>query len=101
MSSAERAAPADAQAELAAAREEIEQLDRELVALVARRVAIARRVGTLKHRLGMTTLDPEREASVVRRAAELARDAALDVEELRHLFWCVVGLSRRAQMEQE
>ncbi|HEX2077752.1 MAG TPA: chorismate mutase [Longimicrobium sp.] len=88
-------------AELARLRGEIERIDRQIVALIAERVALAREVGPVKHALGMPTLDPPREAAVVRRAGQLARDAGLDDEGVRYLFWHLVGLCRRAQLEAE
>jgi chorismate mutase len=83
--------------ELEELRHEIESIDRDLVALLARRVEVARRIGGAKRQTGRPTLDPAREAAVVRRAGELAREAGLDAEEVRELFWHVIGLSRRAQ----
>ena len=88
--------PAD---ELARVRGEIEQVDREIVGSIARRVALARQVGPLKQALGMPILDPPREAAIVRRAGELARDAGLDDDAVRYIFWHLVGLSRRVQLE--
>jgi len=84
--------------ELETLREEIERTDRALVALVAERVALARRVGSAKLALGLPTLDPAREAAVVRRAGTLARQAGLDDEDVRYIFWHLIGLSRRAQL---
>lgn len=79
-------------------RDEIERIDREIVRLLAERVRLAREVGGLKHADGLPTLDPPREAAVVRRAAEHARDAGLDADVARTIFWQIVGLSRRAQL---
>lgn len=86
-------------AELEGIREEIERVDREIVALVSRRVGLARRVGPLKRALGMPVLDPPREAAIVRRAAEAAREAGISGDEVRGVFWQIVGLCRRAQTE--
>jgi chorismate mutase len=80
-------------------RQEIERIDRQLTQLIAERVRIARCIGDAKRTAGMATLDPEREAAVVRRAAILAREAGLDVETMRGIFWQLIGLSRRAQQE--
>ncbi|HYJ80405.1 MAG TPA: chorismate mutase [Longimicrobiaceae bacterium] len=77
----------------------IEEIDRTLVALVAERVERAREVGEAKRALGLPILDPAREAAVVRRAGTLAREAGLADEDVRYLFWHLIGLSRRAQME--
>ena len=82
-------------------RAEIERIDREIVGLVAERVRLAREVGEAKRAAGLPTLDPAREAAVVRSAGSLAREAGLVDEEMRALFWHLIGLSRRAQMEQE
>jgi prephenate dehydrogenase len=84
--------------ELDGLRVEIERIDRELVDLIARRVELGRVVGRAKRRLGMAILDPAREAAVVRRAGALAREAGLQDEDVRYIFWHLIGLSRRAQM---
>lgn len=86
-------------AELARLREDIEALDQELVRLLARRVRLARAVGAAKRAADLPTLDPAREAAVVRRAAELARESGLCEDDVRRIFWHLIGISRRAQME--
>jgi chorismate mutase len=93
------AAAVDARTDLAGVREEIERIDRTLIGLIAERVRLARRVGEAKRELGLPTLDPAREAAVVRRAGTLAREVGLDDEDVRYIFWHLIGLSRRAQME--
>lgn len=91
--------PAEEREELESLRVEIEQIDRELIGLIARRVELGRVVGRAKRRLGTAILDPAREAAVVRRAGTLAREAGLEDEDVRYIFWHLIGLSRRAQME--
>jgi chorismate mutase len=88
-----------AMAELAEIREKIEDIDREIIDLIAQRVQLARRVGVVKRSAGLPTLDPAREAAVVRRAGALAREVDLDDEDVRYIFWHLIGLSRRKQME--
>lgn len=83
---------------LAALREEIERLDAGIVGLIAERVRLARAAGEAKRGAGMPTLDHAREAAVVRRAVEMGRDAGLPDDEVRSVFWHVIGLSRRAQV---
>lgn len=82
---------------LANVREQIEQIDREITELMARRVQLAQQAGEAKRALGTFTLDPEREAAVVRRAAQQGRAAGLDEEAVRAVFWQIIGMSRRAQ----
>ena len=79
-------------------RGELEHIDRSLITLIAERVALAREIGAAKQQLGLPILDPAREASVVRHAGELAREAGLEDEDVRYIFWHLIGLSRRAQM---
>lgn len=87
--------------DLLALRGEVERIDREIVGLIAERLRLARRVGPVKRALGMPVLDPPREAAVVRRAGALARDAGLEDEDVRYVFWHLVGMCRRAQMVEE
>lgn len=79
-------------------REEIRGIDDELLALVRRRLDVARRVADAKRDAGLPVLDPAREAAVVRYAGEFARQHGLVEEDVRALFWTVVGLTRRAEL---
>jgi chorismate mutase len=81
-------------------RQEIESIDRQLIELVARRVDLAREVGRTKRAAGLPTLDPAREAAVVRRAGQVAREVGIADEDVRYIFWHLIGLSRRAQNEE-
>jgi chorismate mutase len=92
---------ASAPLELSRLREEIERVDRAIVDLIGERVRLAREVGAAKRAAGLATLDPAREAAVIRHAAVLAREAKLVDDDVRQIFWHIVGLSRRAQLEDE
>lgn len=82
-------------------RAELEGLDRRIIDELAARAALARRIGREKRAHGLPTLDPAREAAVVRHAGELARMAGLPEEEVRQIYWQVVALCRRAQLEEQ
>jgi chorismate mutase len=86
--------------ELSARRQEIERIDSDLVHLLADRVRVGKEIGVLKQAAGLPTIDPAREAEVIRRAGELARDAGLPDEPVRAIFWQIIGLSRRAQVNE-
>ena len=92
-------AGAEASDEMRGVREEVERIDRELIALIAERVRLARRLGEAKRAAGLPVLDPAREAAVVRRASALAREAGVPEEDVRYIFWHLIGLARRAQLE--
>ena len=83
--------------DLARLRAEIERVDRAILELIAERVRLARAVGDAKRAAGVPTLDPAREAAVIRRASAQARELGLADEAVREVFWHIIGLSRRAQ----
>jgi chorismate mutase len=89
--------PDDAIAELGRCRDEIEAIDKEIINLLARRLELGKRTGTLKRAAGLPILDPTREAAVIRRVTAVARDAGLPPEPIREVFWQIVGMSRRVQ----
>lgn len=93
--------PANPADELARLRDRIEEADREIVRIVARRVELARQVGAVKHAAGLSALDPAREAAVIRRVSEVAREEGAPEEDVRYLFWHIIGMSRRAQLAEE
>ena len=81
-------------------RQQIEAIDRELVGLLGKRVSLSKEIGAMKKVAGLPTLDPAREAEVIRRAAAMARDAGLNDEKVRDIFWHVIGLSRAVQVDE-
>lgn len=94
--------PAELQeADLRALRERVQRLDADIIALIAERVRCARAIGAAKQVLGLPTVDPAREAEVVRRAAERARAAGLPDEQVRELFWDIIALARAVQQERK
>ena len=92
---------ASARAELSRLREEIERVDRDIIDLISKRVGLARAVGAAKRAAELPTLDPAREAAVIRQVGVLAREAKLVDDDVRQIFWLIIGLSRRAQMEDD
>jgi chorismate mutase len=80
-------------------RAEIEIIDAAVIDLLAKRMRLAREVGSVKRAEGLPLVDPAREAAVVARASALARDAGLAEEEVRALYWRVMAMARRVQAE--
>jgi chorismate mutase len=84
---------------LAGLRTAIEEVDAKLIATLAERIALARAVGEVKARGGQPVIDPTREAAVVARAVALARSAGLAGDEIRALYWRILAMARRAQLD--
>lgn len=93
-----RSTQSNGQTPLAELRAAIERIDRQLLALVSRRVAVAHEVAIAKREAGLPILDPQREAVVVRRAATFARAEGIEEEDVRDLIWSLIGLTRRAEI---
>ena len=87
--------PAD---ELTDVRAEIERIDGAIVRLIGERLRAGERVAAAKRAARLPLLDPEQEAAVIRRAAELARNAKLPEEDIRDLFWRIIALTRQSQV---
>ena len=65
--------------------------------LVGERKALVLEIGRLKTQAGLPVLDPAREATVVRRAAELAREKGVDEELTRDVIWRIIASAREEQ----
>lgn len=86
---------------LAELRARILALDDELIRLVGERRDLVVEVGELKKAAGLPVLDPGREARVVRRAAERARELGVDEEMVRDVVWRIIAAARDAQEGQD
>ena len=82
---------------LEALRKKILNVDEALVELVRERRALVLEIGAVKGELGLPVMDPSREAAVVRRAAELARDRDVDEELIRDVIWRIMASAREDQ----
>ena len=78
-------------------RESIRQLDLELLARVAERVQLARKVGELKRHQGLATVDFAQERVVLERARLFATGCGLDPRVAEDLFAGIIRASVTAQ----
>jgi prephenate dehydrogenase len=85
--------------ELREARDLIDELDQELVTLLARRAELARRAARAKAGMGEGILDPTREARLVRERRRWATELGLDPESVSQIFHAILRFSRRLQSE--
>lgn len=79
-------------------RKEIERIDRAVVGLVRERVRVARLVLRAKRAAGLPVVDTAQEATVIERAASLARAAGLPPEDIGAVFKRVVEITRQAEL---
>lgn len=79
------------------ARDHIDALDQELVALLARRTELVLRAGRAKAELSLPVHDPEREAAQLRARRAWAEAAGLSPQGVEEVFRSVLRSSRSAQ----
>ena len=87
--------------ELAETREHIDAVDRELLDLIARRAALARRVGQIKGEKSLPVRDPTRERQLLAARRAWAEALGLDPDGVAGLFERLLTLSRDVQSNQD
>jgi len=80
-------------------RAEIEDIDRELVELIARRTYVADTIAQVKAERGMSTTDEEQEARVMDRAGENAKQLEVDDNLVKAIFRLLIELNKIEQRE--
>jgi chorismate mutase len=84
---------------LAEHRREIEEIDSEIIQLIARRLQEAKRIFLAKRTVGLEISDPEKETLVLRRAMDSATELGLDAGAVRDIFEILIGMSLEKQKE--
>lgn len=77
-------------------REEIDEIDKEILRLLNMRARLAIKVGTLKKEADIPFCDPDRERYVLRRLQDL-NDGPLDQRAVGKLFRRIIRESRRVE----
>jgi chorismate mutase len=80
-------------------REEIEEIDRELVELVARRTYVADTIARVKAERDLPTTDEEQEARVMERAGRNAERFDVDANLVKAVFRLLIELNKVEQRE--
>ena len=83
--------------ELGEVRDLIDEVDRELLALLQRRAQLAQRAARAKAELGAPILDPAREASLLQDRRAWAQELGLDADLAEEVFRTLLRVSRRIQ----
>jgi prephenate dehydrogenase len=82
---------------LSEAREMIDDVDREIMALLARRALISRRAAAAKAELGVAVRDARREAELLEARRREAARLGLDPDAVAAIFEAILGFSRKVQ----
>ena len=77
-------------------RRAIDEIDRQILELLAARVRVVLAVGDYKRRNGVAVYDPERERNLLARLASLAPEP-LDGDTVRRIFERLIDESRRLE----
>jgi prephenate dehydrogenase len=89
--------PARSSPELLEARDLIDELDRELVTMLARRAELSRRARAAKSREGKPVHDPTRETQLIAARRAWAAELSIDEQSVEDVFRAVLRFSRRVQ----
>lgn len=84
---------------LAELREEIQDIDRQLVELIARRTYVAYTIAEVKEQRGLPTVDEEQEQRVMDRAGENAEQFEVDANLVKAIFRLLIELNKVEQRE--
>jgi prephenate dehydrogenase len=79
------------------ARELIDDVDREIVSLLARRARLAKRAAAAKADLGVAVRDARREAALIEARKREALAVGLDPDAIAPIFEAIMGFSRKLQ----
>ncbi|SEH40949.1 chorismate mutase [Halopenitus malekzadehii] len=85
--------------DLAELRAEIEDIDREIVELIARRTYVADTVAAVKDDRDLPTTDESQEARVMERAGENAEQFDVDANLVKAIFRLLIELNKVEQRE--
>ncbi|MFC6728548.1 chorismate mutase [Natronoarchaeum mannanilyticum] len=80
-------------------REEIRDIDQEIVELIARRTYVADTIAQVKEDRGLPTTDESQEAAVMERAGENADQFDVDRNLVKAIFRLLIELNKAEQRE--
>lgn len=78
-------------------RNEIDEIDAEIVRLISKRIKISGKIGEEKKNSGMYVRDIERENRVLKQVGRLAREAGINEEEIQLIYRQIMSASRSVQ----
>lgn len=92
-----RATPADS-SEFQTYREQIDEIDKELMRLLSKRMEISREIGELKREKGMVVFQPYRYKEIMERYLNFCSNGKLEADAVREIFEVIHSESVRQQL---
>lgn len=89
------------QEQLAAGRQQIDKIDRQIVELINQRAAVVRRIGKIKSAAGLPISVPSREQAVLRHVTELGASGPFPTTRLKTIYSTLLGQMRDWEEEQQ
>ncbi|MFB6166550.1 MAG: chorismate mutase [Haloarculaceae archaeon] len=80
-------------------REEIREIDHDIVELIAQRTYVAEAIADVKEQQGLPTTDEEQEQAVMDRAGENAEQFDVDANLVKAIFRLLIELNKVEQRE--
>ncbi|MEN6610168.1 MAG: chorismate mutase [Methanoregulaceae archaeon] len=84
---------------LAAMRDEMGAIDKEIIRLISRRQQIAGKIARLKQKAGIPVHDEAQAGEVLKRAFDRAAEEKIDPVSVRNIFSILVTMSEERQRE--
>lgn len=81
-------------------RDEIDELDSQILKLLMERVELSKKIGVLKKKLKIPVQDVEREKSILNKARKSSKQLGFDPLELEDIFLKILAASKRVQGEE-
>lgn len=78
-------------------REQIEEIDVQILELIVNRMSLAQDVLSIKQKNGLTIDDPEQSQRVLKRATDYSVERGLDVKPVRDIFNILIVMNQERQ----
>jgi len=81
-------------------RRRIDEINREIVGLLAKRMIVAGEIAEYKKQRGLPVCVPEREKAVIENVKMLAKEKGLDGKMAEDVFWKIIEHTRKSEEKQ-
>ena len=83
--------------ELEDLRRKIDKIDVEILALISKRLSIARGIAEVKKKNNLPIYDPEREKKLLQKIAQLSKEKSLDENTIEKIYKLLIEYTRNSE----